>query len=190
MILSSPKTQQPPPWFIATECFDSHYNAYWEEFKKAAKLEQLTELVSLDSMLCPSVLSETKPEYWPHIVDEDYMLNFFTDLSFMLSETSAIERKNVLCVFRNPLNVPEAPECVPAFEFIGFDLLDKDCSTSALTNCGGFPDVFGNEELTRHGLIASLERANEIRTNLRHMHPEEHHADCDVWAIFRLQSTK
>jgi len=71
------------------------------------------------------------------------------------------------------------------FRFEGYDLADVDGSTSALTNCGGFPLAFSNDELTSHGLLPSLERASEAQQALAAHYPEEHHADCSVWALFR-----
>ncbi|WP_292132320.1 hypothetical protein [Mesorhizobium sp.] len=71
---------------------------------------------------------------------------------------------------------------------MGYDLMDQAVGVSALTNCGGFPDVFANAELSRVGLIDDFDRAVETRDSLRRMHPEERHADCDLWAIFRLAS--
>jgi hypothetical protein len=178
------------PLFVATEPFGPRAGDNWTGFVQWSGLTQLTELVSLDSMMCPSVLQETKQEYWPHIVNESFMLNFFTDLPFLLNEVSSIEEKNLLCVFRNPPQEPKAPAEIVAFEFLGYDLLDTEACASALSNCGGFPDVFQNDELSQHGLIRSFGRALEIQTNLRKNHPEEHHADCDVWAIFRLPSKR
>lgn len=40
-------------------------------------------------MLCPTVLPEIKNEYWPYIVNEDFMLNFFVDLEFLLKQISS-----------------------------------------------------------------------------------------------------
>jgi hypothetical protein len=42
---------------------------------------------------------------------------------------------------------PEAPR-QGDFRFLGCDLVDRECFISALTSCGGFPDVFGNSELS------------------------------------------
>jgi hypothetical protein len=57
------------------------------------------EVVSLDPMLCPRVLGELRHDYWPHIVNEDFMLDFFVDLDFMMAQLSEVETKNILCVF-------------------------------------------------------------------------------------------
>jgi hypothetical protein len=70
---------------------------------------------------------------------------------------------------------------------LGYDLVDVQHSASALSNCGGFPHAFSNEELTSKGLLASHARAVEVQAALRRHYPQEPHADCHVWAIFRHQ---
>jgi len=170
-------------WFIATERFDST-DAGWKKYIAWSGLVQLDELVSLDSMFCPTILPEIKPEYWTRIVNEDFMLDFFTDLEYLRSQIAGIPRKNLLCVFRNPPSHPTS-EAPPGFEFVGYDLVDVASSTSALTNCGGFPDVFANGELSKKGLLQEFERALQVQADLRRLHPDEPHACCHLWAIFR-----
>lgn len=171
------------PWFIATEKFDKSA-AGWSKYVAWSKLEQLDEVVSVDPMLCPTVLPELKSDYWSRIVNEDFMLDFFIDADYLRDAVKNIERKNFLCVFRNPTVHPisEAPK---EFEFVGYDLADIEGSTSALTNCGGFPEIFSNSELSEKGLIRSFERAKHVQQELRQRYPEEPHANCHLWAIFR-----
>jgi hypothetical protein len=180
------KRTSPPmiPWFVATEKFDKS-DASWAKYIAWSGLEQLDEIVSLDSSLCPTVLPDIKPEYWNHIVNEDFMLHFFTDLDYLRGEISAILRRNFLCVFRNPAAHPSASHVPEGFEFIGYDLLDKDSGTSALTNCGGFPKAFSNNELSEKGLLTGYERSRSVQDSLIREYPGEHHADCHLWAIFR-----
>jgi len=173
------------PWFIATETFTSDDKQAWEKYIAWSGLGHLDEVVSLDPMLCPTVLPEIKDEYWPYIVNEDFMLNFFVDLEFLLKQISSIPERNLLCVYRNPESPPPPYEGSVRFELLGYDLVDVEGSASALTNCGGFPDVFANSELSRKGLLTSHARALEVRAQLHAKHPEEHHADCHVWAISR-----
>ena len=71
------------------------------------------------------------------------------------------------------------------FEFLGYDLVDVQASASALTNCGGFPDVFDKAELSSKGLLTSHARALQVQSELRARYPEEHHANCHVWAVSR-----
>lgn len=172
------------PWYIATQPFTPDDGDRWIDYVKWSGLTQLQEVVSLDGMICPTLLPEIEDEYWPHIVQESFMLNYFLDFDYLLSQVDAIEKKNVLCVFRNPVEPPQAPP-VAHFRFLGYDLVDVQGTASALTNCGGFPDVFANSELSSAGLLPELGRAIEVQSRLRSVHPGEHHADCHVWAIFR-----
>jgi len=172
------------PWYIATEAFTPRHEG-WTKYIAWSGLTQLDEVVSVDPMLCPSLLPDIKTEYWPHIVNEDFMLQFFVDLEFLLGRLPDVAERNLLCVFRNPLHPPPVPASSLNFEILGYDLVDTQASASALTNCGGFPDVFQNSELTSKGLLTSCSRALEVQSELRRKHPGESHADCHVWAILR-----
>lgn len=172
------------PWFIATEQFGPNDGDRWLEYIQWSGLTQLTELVSLDSLLCPPLLKHIRDDYWPHIVNEDYMLSYFLDLEFLKREVAEIEKLNLLCAVRNPdSQLDNSP--VDGFEFVGYDLVESQTGVSALTNCGGFPDVFANAELSVHGLLTDFGRARDVHEKLRSLHPEEAHANCDLWAIFR-----
>jgi hypothetical protein len=56
---------------------------------------------------------------------------------------------------------------------------------SALTNCGGFPKAFSNSELSKKGLLTGYERSRSVQDSLIREYPNERHADCHLWAIFR-----
>jgi len=172
------------PWYIVTEKFTPNHGG-WTKYVAWSGLTQLEEVVSLDPLLCPPVLSEIKPEYWSHIVNENYMLGFFVDQSFLLGQISDQAARNLLCVFRNPSCQPAPPTGAFAFEFCGYDLVDVQGAASALTNCGGFPEAFQNSELSAKGLLTSWVRAREVQSELRRRYPGEPHADCHAWAIFR-----
>jgi len=64
------------------------------------------------------------------------------------------------------------------------DLVEAATGVSALSNCGGWPRVFANGELSANGLIADHARALEIQAALPLACQGEHHAICDVWAVF------
>jgi hypothetical protein len=171
------------PWYIATEKFGPQKEG-WSTYLAGSGLRQLDEVVTLDILLCPPILRDIKDHYWPHIVNEDFMLNFFTDFAFLIREAAETTEKNVLGVYRNPTAHPPAP-AVAKFEFIGYDLVDIWAGNSALTNCGGFPKAFSNGELSSKGLLTSWERAVEVQNSLREHYPEEDHANCHVWTIYR-----
>src|SRR5215203_3129491 len=110
---------QMTPWFIATEPFTPTDGQRWDKYVEWSGLEQLEELVSLDALLCPTLLPEIREEYWPYIVNEDFMLHFFTDFDFLMERVAPIERKNVLCVYRNPTASVDAT--FGEFRFLGYD---------------------------------------------------------------------
>jgi hypothetical protein len=173
------------PWFIVTETFDPRRGEAWHRYVAWSKLTQLTEVVSLDSNLCPPVVGEIRDEDWPHIVNEDFMTNYFTDLEYLLRRCGDVADRNLLCVFRNPEAHPTPPAGPHGFRFEGCDLVDIQGGISALTNCGGFPLAFSSDELSSHGLLPSLERGREVQRALRERYPLDHHANCHVWSLFR-----
>ena len=144
------------PLFILTERFDPRCGERWHKYVAWSKLHQLTEVVSLDDLLCPHVVRELLTEDWRHIVNESYMLHFFTDVEYLVHRCGGIAGRNLLCAFRDPQQHPSSPPAPYDFRVEGYDLADADGSTSALTNCGGFPLAFSNDELTSHGLLPSL----------------------------------
>jgi hypothetical protein len=135
-------------------------------------------------MLCPTLLPEIKDEYWPHIVNEDFLFDYFVDLEFLLKQIEGVRERNVLCVRKEPES--EARLVADSrFDFLGYDLIEVAGGISALANCGGFPRAFDNGELSSKGLLRSHARALEVQAALRAEYPEEHHADCHVWEIQR-----
>ena len=175
------------PWFIATQQFGPKDGSRWHKYIEWSGLTQLTEVVSLDPILCPPLLTELKDEYWPNIVNEDFMLNYFVNLDFLKREIASVARRNLLCLYRNPSDDSARPPN-DAFQFLGYDLVDVENSASALTNCGGFPDVFTNSEVSPVGLLPDFKRAQQVQQLLRSRYPEEPHANCHLWAIFRSTS--
>jgi hypothetical protein len=175
------------PWFIATEKFSAHWGDAWWKYIEWSGLRQLDELVSLDPMLCPTLFKTIKEEYWPHIVYEDYALDYFVDLDFLLDQLRLANASdyNLLRVVRNPCNDPTPDGGSIVFEFLGYDLVDISGSASALTNCGGFPLAFASDELSSKGLLTNLARALQVQANLRASYPTEDHANCHLWSISR-----
>lgn len=171
------------PAFVAVERFNPS-DPSWAKFVEWSGLTQLDELISLDSMLCAPVLKKMEDGYWSKTIHQDCFGPFFTDLSYLERATAAIADKQILCVLRNPCSSAEIPSQIDRFALSGFDLLEAQTMISALSNCGGFPDVFANSELSRCGLIERHERALAIQRDLLLKHPEESHADCDIWAIY------
>ena len=173
------------PFFIATERFDATDKA-WLKYFEWAKIPGLLEVVGLDGSLCNPIIGELLDEDWNHNVKADYQTQYFCHLDYLLNRVQAVKRRNILGLYRNPeahlIKAPGAGD----FRFMGYELIEEQTNISALTNCGGFPDAFSNEELNYCGLISEFERAKEVKRLLVEKYPEEAHADCEMFAIWRL----
>ena len=73
---------------------------------------------------------------------------------------------------------------------MGFELIEEATSISALTNCGGFEGAFVPRDLTECGLVYTASRAYEIRQTLLALYPNDPHADCVVWAVWRCETAQ
>jgi hypothetical protein len=174
------------PLFVACERFDPSDGDRWERFSQWARIPALAEVVSLDTMLCPTILHDLSDEDWQHNVHEDFRLNYFYDLDYLIRRSAAVLRKNILGLYRNPEGHINSAPGSRAFSFLGYDLIEEATQISALTNCGGFPETFSNNELNEHGLIPDFGRSSEIRKLLPQNNPAEPHAKCELYAIWRL----
>jgi hypothetical protein len=177
------------PLFVATERFDPSDGEAWRKYCHWAKIPGLVEVVNQDFMLCRRLVTELQERDWSHIVLEDFRLSYFLDLDYLKKRIRETPRRNILGLYRNPESHIAIPPSGEDFIFLGYDLIDEQTQISALTNCGGFPDVFRNDELNPFGLIEGFDRASELRRLLAERHPEEPHAQCELYAIWRLNET-
>jgi hypothetical protein len=171
--------------FVAKRPFDPSAGDNWDRYVAWSGLSQLREVVSLDTMLCPTVPEELTAADWEYNVHADYQVFFFRSLEYLRERVLEEGLLNILAVLQNPTIADIAGVTLPGFAFAGFDLVDVHGDISALTNCGGFKGVFANTELSPVGLLTNLARAQEVQASLRTHYPEEPHAECHVWAIWR-----
>ena len=177
-------------YYTARGAYDKDYDEDGmsrQKYIEFSRLIHLTELVSLDGIL-NEVLVEPdldNADDWNYIVtDNESQTGFFTTLDYVLQKTKPLDRFNLLAVVIEPTQ-----DCknvmLDDFEFVGYDLLDKDYSISALTNCGGFDETFLPSDLNEFGLIDDYDKAIDIKKRLLENNPEEHHADTNVIAVWR-----
>jgi hypothetical protein len=177
-------------WYTTRGTYDKNYDnngMSWDKYIEWSKLTHLTELVSLDVTL-NEILVETdndNADDWKYIVIVDqYQTGFFTTLDYVLQKTKSKDLFNLLTVVLEP-----DQDCknikLQDFDFIGYELLDHDIGTSALTNCGGFDETFLPNDLNNYGLIDDYEKAYDIKKRLFENNPDEYHADTNVIAVWR-----
>ena len=175
------------PWYAAVEAFGPKSGDVWDNFIKESGLKQLKEVVTLDGILCPDIIEELTPEDWKHNVPEDYVFFYFRDLDYLLRRIGSQYGVNILALVRNPDEECGNQYISDDFIFQGYDLIDIGGSNSALTNCGGFEKAFSNEELSSVGLLSTLNRAIEVQNLLKGNYPDEPHANCNIWAIWKMK---
>jgi len=177
-------------WYTARGTYDEYYDQdgmSWKKYMEWSKLSQLKEVVSLDMMLNELLVEPDRDnaEDWDHIVTKNlYETGCFTDLDYVIKRMHKTPTFNLLAVIHEPTK-----ECnsitIENFEFMGYDLLDQFYDTSALTNCGGFDETFLPTDINTVGLISEFKKAYLIKQRLLENNPDEHHADCNVIAIWR-----
>jgi hypothetical protein len=173
--------------YAANRRFGPGSGESWPRYVAWSGLHQLRELITLDTILCPPLPVELTAEDWRHNVHADFQTHYFRSVDYLLARVGAASDVNVLAIRRNPTAAQLDEPLPPDFAFAGFDLLDVAGDVSALTNCGGFPDVFASSELSEVGLLPDLARAYAVRQALRSAYPTDSHTDCHVWAIWRLE---
>lgn len=173
--------------YTARGTFDEHYGKEaWEDYLVWNKTPQMKECVTLDGSLGDLIFEpyQTK-EDWDFVdIDPDFefLTDLFTSHEYVLTKVDANTVFNFLAVVREPEEKCENIE-LDGFEFVGYDLLEKDGHTSSLTNCGGFDEMieFQNE----YGLINDFDKAQELRKLIYENYPGEPHADCKIFAVWR-----
>jgi len=176
-----------PVVFSAVKRFDLTSGEAWPKFIAWSSLTQLREVVSLDLILCPTIFNELTAEDWLHNVQEDFKITLFHDLDYVLSKVAEDDRVNVLALLQNPTDDEVRSFSDRRFVFRGFDLVELHTGISALVNCGGFDKAFAPTELSDCGLLADHARALSVQRLLRYEYTDEHHAACDVWAIWQMK---
>lgn len=160
----------------------------WEDYIAWSGLDHVQELITLDSHLNerPDELTDWhKTDYWTYIVQDGlYDTGFFTSLDYVLKMTKHKERFNLLAVVIEPKEDCKGIR-IDGFDFVGYELLDKFYSSSALTNLGCMDKGFLPHELNHLGLLDSLDKAHHIQEYLRENYPDMEDADTKIIAVWR-----
>jgi len=173
-------------YYTAIERFDPNNGERWIGYTRWLGRTDLKRVVTLDSLLCPTVVHAESCDDWGFVAKEDFMLDFFTDLGFVLRRVAGHRPSLVVAVARDPSTEEVDDFADPDFEFAGFDIVDTQFFASALLSGSRFPDVYRVSELSEEsGLIRLRKRAFQIRDALRRRHPDCAKANCYVWAIWR-----
>src|ERR1044071_3659572 len=151
-------------FYAAIERFDAENGDRWVNYLRWLGRSDLKQIVTLDSTICPPLVHPESGSDWDFVVKEEFMINFFTDLNFVLRRAKEYPRAQVVAVARNPSAQDVEAFTHQDFEFAGFDVVDPQFIASALLNAAKFPEALSIRELEiETGLIGSRKRANQIR---------------------------
>lgn len=178
-----------PPMFTACQKFNPQCGDSWSGYIEWSGFSHIDELVSTDSILCPSLIENLVDEDWNFNIPEDNLAYFFRDYEYLKQRISYDPaRHNLLAITIRPTQTPDS---IDGFEFCGYDILDSDDSISVLTNCGQFPSIYSADDLNRFGLVTDLDRVMKISETIRATNADDHHCcDCRVWGIARYTDAK
>lgn len=173
-------------WFTSRNIFDREYNdSNWEKYIEWSRLNQLLELVSLDGILNDLTFEpEFDAEIEVIVIEENQVTQFFKSIDYVKKKSTHLDFYNLLAVVKEPKQEKQI-QLERDFEFIGYDLIEIGGQISALTNCGGFDETFKSKEQNSFGLISDFDRAKEIQLELLKNNPDEHHADCYLFEVWR-----
>ena len=170
--------------FTARQRFVPCQTNNWSSYIKFSGFTHITEVITLDSILCPDLIDDLTDEDWAHNVQADYRITWFTNRTYLRQRINwRVGQDQLLAILEQPIHISEVP---PTFQFCGFDILDGDDSNSVLTNCGKFPGIFNPSDVNTFGLLSDLDHANTIAAQIRADFPDEPHChNCRVWQIAR-----
>jgi hypothetical protein len=173
-------------WFYATHTFTSRTTTSWEDFIRWSGLVHLERVLSLDIMLCPPLISELIPADWEHNVHADFRCLYFRHLDYLEGRLMPAGPHNLLAILLEPQEAAASFFQDKRFVLRGYDLVEKETGISALTNCGGFDQAFQTSDLSKDGLIADYALSREVQRRLRGNYPDQHHANCELWAVWEM----
>lgn len=173
------------PEFTAVHGFTARDEFSRAEYIAWMNCPQVVELISLDMLLCPcpSVFEPITDEDWRHCICVDFRTGQFDDLAYLLQRVAGVADVNILGLYHEPSSHVSQPPA-PGFSFIGYELMSG--GISSVTNCGEWVGVFGGADLNRHGLLPSFEKATEVRRLMLEKYPDEPHAKCVLYALWRM----
>jgi len=158
-----------------------------EKYKEWSKLFHVREVISLDCALCQSILDEDVEDDYIYLQGYGFYSDILNNLELLLSKVKNKKDRQILAVLRDPKTDCAKLLTDKRFRFYGYDLLEDSTRISALTNCGGFNNAFLPKDISEYGLINEFDKAKQIQLLLADEYPNEEHADCTLWAIWKME---
>ena len=134
---------------------------------------QVKEFVTLDGMLCPDFKFKLEDDDWNYIVmNGEFLTDLYTNPVVFLSRNIDLTKYNILACIKEPKD-NERSSLINDYEFIGYDLIDKTLTNSALTNSGGGFEYYSPANINKYGIFTDRDLAYKVRDELVKSYPED-----------------
>jgi len=78
-----------PEWlYTLRERLTANPQKRFDDYRAFSGFHHITELVTLDSMMCPDLIDELRTEDWEHNVLADFRTELFRDADYLIPESS------------------------------------------------------------------------------------------------------
>ena len=143
---------------------------------------QFERFDSIDGILRPNLFSSPADEDWPHIVNADFKLHYFTDFIY-----AAAKREKIANGILVGIKFEDHDQCSP--DFLGYDLIDGFDDISLLTNWGNDIEIV-NRAISKNGLIYEYSSVECVRNELLRSHGNDAHvAECQIVSVYKTTET-
>ena len=174
-----------PHWlYTLRKRFTSDNEASWQGYLSFSGFLHITELISLDAILCPNLIGPLRADDWLHNLPEFFYITLIHNGNYLVTRQPIDPpQSQVLAI----LEYPDGSETVPTgYTVCGFDIVDEWNDISALTNCGPIPEAFTPSMVNQWGLLPDLATALKVRDKLQQLAPDEpHFHNREIWRIAR-----
>lgn len=138
---------------------------------------------SIDGILRPNLFKTPHDSDWEHIVNEDNMLHFITDLSYATHKHAQIGNGELVGVRFDDHDIADPG-------FLGFDIIDGYCDISLLTNWGNDMAII-NRALAPNALLRDIKTAEEIFAALQTTCADDSHVpDSRIVSVYNPKAIR
>jgi hypothetical protein len=132
---------------------------------------------SLDGILRPSLFTPETAEDWDHVVHEDFMISYITDLTYARKVHSSLGTGSIV-----GFSYSDHEETNEGF--LGYEIIDGSCNVSLITNWGNDFEIV-NQALAPNALVPTLSQIENIHRHLLANHGDDNHVmGCRIISVY------
>lgn len=132
---------------------------------------------SLDGILRPDLFTPETAEDWDHVVHENLMIGYITDLAYARRIHSSLGTGSLVGFsYSDHQDTTE--------DFLGYDIIDGTCNVSLFTNWGNDVEII-NQALAPNAPVPALSQIDIIHRYLLSNYGDDNHVkDCRVTSVY------